>query len=296
MQDPIEERIDVVQERVSSVSGPSGVNNYVDKNVEKHQNVDRPTHDYQDEEEEGETAAPPVKHSPVRPDVEETPVIVYPSGTVPQFFGPTEGQQQQQQQQQTEEGEVEEQEQGFQSQYPQENEEGVPPQRFPRPPGPQGRYPPPPPSGRAPLLRRPPPPPPNWRRPPPPSAAQPYPEPPFSRNVPEEELPLEAAPRQSPFDGPPRPRPRPEASGGVLGSIGSTLSNLGGNIKCAAEDIGADVRLQDEAFMQRQLDCVLDKGPCDELGASVKRKYNYFFLKHEKITICITKLIKTISR
>ena len=263
----------MVQERVSSVSGPSSVNNYVDKNVEKHQNVDRPTHDYQDEEEEGETAAPPVKHSPVRPDVEETPVIVYPSGTVPQFFGPTEGQQQQQQ---TDEGEVEEQEQGFQSQYPQENEEGVPPQRFPRPPGPQGRYPPPPPPGRAPLLRRPPPPPPNWRRPPPPSAAQPYPEPPFSRNVPEEELPLEAAPRQSPFDGPPRPRPRPEASGGVLGSIGSTLSNLGGNIKCAAEDIGADVRLQDEAFMQRQLDCVLDKGPCDELGASVKRKYNFF--------------------
>ena len=59
---------------------------------------------------------------------------------------------------------------------------------------------------------------------------------------------------------------------GILGSIGSTIGNIAGNIKCGAEDVAADVRLQDEAFMQRQLDCVLDKGPCDELGANIKRK------------------------
>ena len=44
------------------------------------------------------------------------------------------------------------------------------------------------------------------------------------------------------------------------------------NFRCAKEDFGTDFRLQDEAFMQKQLDCVLNKGPCDELGASIKRK------------------------
>jgi hypothetical protein len=209
----------------------------------------------------------------VRPEVEETPLIVYPSGTVPQYFGPNDGNRQNEQQQQTvEEGEEEEE---VPPQFPQGGPVEGPPQHIPRPP-PVNRYQPqpPPPPGRAPLLqRRPPPPPPNWRRAPPPPPAQPYPEEAFPRNVPEEEQPLEAAPRQSPFEnGPPRPRPRPENSGGVLGSIASGISNLGGNIKCAAEDIGADVRLNDEAFMRAQLDCVLDKGPCDELGASVKRK------------------------
>ena len=207
----------------------------------------------------------------MRPEVEETPLIVYPSGTVPQYFGPNDGNRQNEQQQAVEEVEEEEE---VPPQFPQGGPVEGPPQLIPRPP-PVNRYQPqpPPPPGRAPLLqRRPPPPPPNWRRPPPPPPAQPYPEEAYPRNVPEEE-PLEAAPRQSPFEnGPPRPRPRPENSGGVLGSIQSGLSNLGGNIKCAAEDIGADVRLNDENFMRTQLDCVLDKGPCDELGASIKRE------------------------
>ena len=235
----------------------------------------KPINDYQEEEEEeveeeGETAAPPVKHNNVRPEADETPLIVYPSGTVPQYFGSNDGNRPNEEQVEEEEG-VEEGEEV----PPQFGPQDGPPQRLPRPPQ-QGRYPLPPPPGRAPLLqRRPPPPPPaNWRRPPPPQqAGQPYPEGAFPRNVPEEELPQEpAAPRQSPFEGPPRPRPRPENNGGILGGIGSTLSNLAGNIKCGAEDIAADARLQDEAFMQKQLDCVLDKGPCDELGANVKRK------------------------
>ncbi len=49
---------------MSSVSGPTGVNNFVDKNVDKHNVESQPTNDYQDEEdeeneEERETAAPP---------------------------------------------------------------------------------------------------------------------------------------------------------------------------------------------------------------------------------------------
>ena len=266
--DVASDRVDIVQERVSTHTGPNSANNLVDK---QKTDFDRKpvSPDYQDEEvedeEERETVAPPAKHNNVRPEADETPLIVYPSGTVPQNFGANEEQTEEQ-----EEG-VEEGEEVPPQYGPQD---GVPPQLVPRPPQ-QGRYPLPPPPGRAPLLQRRPPPPANWRRPPPPPpAGQQYPEGAFPRNVPEEELPQEpAAPRQSPFEGPPRPRPAPANNGGILGGIGSTLSNLAGNIKCGAEDLAADARLQDEAFMQKQLDCVLDKGPCDELGANVKRKF-----------------------
>ena len=43
-------------------------------------------------------------------------------------------------------------------------------------------------------------------------------------------------------------------------------------MKCKAEDVASDIRLQDEGFVRQQLDCVLDQGPCDDLGATIKRK------------------------
>lgn len=42
-------------------------------------------------------------------------------------------------------------------------------------------------------------------------------------------------------------------------------------MKCKAEDVASDIRLQDEGFVRQQLDCVLDQGPCDDLGATIKR-------------------------
>ncbi len=74
----------------------------------------------------------------------------------------------------------------------------------------------------------------------------------------------------NPPRGPPRsrPRPRPRPRPGILGG----LSNLGNNIKCKAEDIAADSKLKDRAYMQRQINCVLDRGPCDKTGNTIKRK------------------------
>merc|ERR1719210_1964647 len=56
-------------------------------------------------------------------------------------------------------------------------------------------------------------------------------------------------------------------SGGIIGAI----AGVGGILKCKAEDVASDIRLQDEGFVRQQLDCVLDQGPCDDLGATIKR-------------------------
>ena len=65
---------------------------------------------------------------------------------------------------------------------------------------------------------------------------------------------------------PPRPRPPPpNEKPGVIGSIGNWL-------KCKGTDAISEVRLQDENFVRKQLDCVLDRGKCDELGATLKRR------------------------
>lgn len=147
------------------------------------------------------------------------------------------------------------------------------------------RYPPPPRNRRPPpaALNRqqlPPPglarqePPPNYnpqgqpRPPPPPPQAPPRN---FDQNG--EELPLPPPPPPPPgFQRRPRPRPRPRPSqgGSVLGSIGSRISNFGSNIKCAAEDAAANVKLNDRSFIKQQVQCVLDQGPCDDIGRSIK--------------------------
>ena len=96
--------------------------------------------------------------------------------------------------------------------------------------------------------------------PPPPGGALRQPPPPGVRR------PLPPRPR-------PRPRPRPArpASGGsILGSVSKSVANLGGKIKCAAEDLYADQQLADKQYIRQQLDCVLSRGPCDENGNLIR--------------------------
>lgn len=131
----------------------------------------------------------------------------------------------------------------------------------PRPPLPERRPVPPPPQ------RRPRPPPPgSLRRPPPPPKYLPalsrkaYPPPPE-----EGARPPRPPPRGPPARRPPPRRPLPKA--GILDKI----TSIGQTVKCKAVDVASDVRLQDENFVRQQLDCVLGEGPCDELGATIKR-------------------------
>ena len=146
-------------------------------------------------------------------------------------------------------------------------EEGRPPQPAQQPPltVSQVRRPPPP------NLRRPRPPPPNLRRPPKPPQYLPA----LSRNAQEQRPPRPPPPPpRGPIRRPPPPRPRPPPGSaanekpGIIGSIGNWL-------KCKGTDAVSEVKLQDENFVRKQLDCVLDRGQCDELGATLKRKAIY---------------------
>jgi len=57
---------------------------------------------------------------------------------------------------------------------------------------------------------------------------------------------------------------RPRRHPGVLGSIVN-------NAKCKATEFSANLKLHDETFVRKQLDCVLNQGPCDKIGITVKR-------------------------
>ena len=53
---------------------------------------------------------------------------------------------------------------------------------------------------------------------------------------------------------------------------GGILSPIIENAKCKATEIGGNIKLQDENFVRKQLDCVLDQGPCDKIGTTLKSK------------------------
>jgi len=121
--------------------------------------------------------------------------------------------------------------------------------------------------------KRPLPPPPQFRRPPPPSNVRRPPPPSYlpalSRNAPPPPQNPPQPRRPPPPRGPPpsrgaqpprRPRPRPRPSGGLLPDI-----------KCNAEEYAIGIKFKDKNFVRKQLDCALDKGPCDELGTTIKR-------------------------
>ena len=42
--------------------------------------------------------------------------------------------------------------------------------------------------------------------------------------------------------------------------------------KCRTVDLVSDLKLKDEKFTRTQLACILEEGPCDELGTTLKSK------------------------
>lgn len=93
---------------------------------------------------------------------------------------------------------------------------------------------------------------------PPPGAAR-QPPPPGARR------PLPPRPRARP-----RPRPARPAGSSILGSVTKGVASLGDRIKCAAEDLYAEQQLGDKQYIRQQLDCVLNRGPCDENGTLIR--------------------------
>ena len=148
-------------------------------------------------------------------------------------------------------------------------------------PQPQPVNQPPPPQQ---VQRQPPPPQQVQRQPPPPQQIQRQPPPPSNRGVP----PAPANQGQAPFPGgpfqappaqrkplPPRPRPQPKKKPGLL-------DGLVEGVTCAATELYAADKLNDQVFIRGQIDCLTKKGPCDDLGRLVRRK---FFLIISKKTV-----------
>ena len=81
--------------------------------------------------------------------------------------------------------------------------------------------------------------------------------------------PISALPPQAPI---PRARPQPRRPGFKRpprrpGGLRQGLTN----IACLGSDIGVNEKLKNKDYMEQQLHCVLDKGPCDDTGRMIKR-------------------------
>ena len=86
-------------------------------------------------------------------------------------------------------------------------------------------------------------------------------------------------PRQQPPPNRPRPRPirprptRGRPQKGIFGSVKDAVNRA----KCEATKFVSKQMLNDERFIQTQINCVLDKGECDETGAMIKRNIVFLF-------------------
>jgi hypothetical protein len=69
----------------------------------------------------------------------------------------------------------------------------------------------------------------------------------------------------------PRARPQPRRPGFKRPPRRPGLSGSLENIACLGSDWGVNQQLKDEKYIKQQLDCVLDKGPCDDKGRMIKR-------------------------
>jgi len=82
------------------------------------------------------------------------------------------------------------------------------------------------------------------------------------------EQPVSPVPGQPPA---PRARPQPRRPGPKRPPRrGPGLPSFQ-DVACLGSDIGVNQKLKDENYMKQQLDCVLDKGPCDKNGQMIKR-------------------------
>ncbi|CAB4059364.1 unnamed protein product [Lepeophtheirus salmonis] len=83
-------------------------------------------------------------------------------------------------------------------------------------------------------------------------------------------------PQRPRFPPPSRQRPpirhnRPPIRGPPPPKKGISLPGIGSSIQCFTEDVAADYRLSDKNYMQSQIKCVLNEGPCDKIGGAIKR-------------------------
>ena len=95
-----------------------------------------------------------------------------------------------------------------------------------------------------------------------PPGIPPSPEAPPRRPLPRQPPPNRGRPRP-----PIRPRPNRRPQKGVLDRLREGVDRA----KCEAKKFVSGAMLNDERFIKKQINCVLDKGECDETGNMIKR-------------------------
>ena len=105
--------------------------------------------------------------------------------------------------------------------------------------------------------------------------------------------PLESQPEsipvpERPSRARPIPRRRPSRPGLRLPGIK--------DVACLGSDIAVNRKFKDEKYMRQQLDCVLEKGPCDDTGKMIKRFAPDVLKGHcpTPCTICTRRQIKRV--
>ena len=62
------------------------------------------------------------------------------------------------------------------------------------------------------------------------------------------------------------------------GAVGDFKGAVG-DLNCAAQNLYAEDKLEDPAFINYQMQCLLDRGECDDIGNLVKRKFIFKNIK-----------------
>ena len=123
---------------------------------------------------------------------------------------------------------------------------------------------PPPPPQQQPRL--PPPPPPQQRGPPRAPVEVPQPRP---GGVPPPQRRGPPPPQQR------RPPPPPKKEPGLLDTVVQGVNSVLNPVSCAATNLITDEKLKDETFIKSQMDCAMNRGPCDDIGKQIRSTYKY---------------------
>merc|ERR1719195_1793029 len=76
------------------------------------------------------------------------------------------------------------------------------------------------------------------------------------------------APPPPPQRRPPPPPPKKEP--GLLDTVVQGVNSVLNPVSCAATNLITDEKLKDETFIKSQMDCAMNRGPCDDIGKQIR--------------------------
>ena len=73
----------------------------------------------------------------------------------------------------------------------------------------------------------------------------------------------------------PPPPPPPKKEPGLLDTVVQGVNSVLNPVSCAATNLITDEKLKDETFIKSQMDCAMNRGPCDDIGKQIRSTYKY---------------------